>query len=259
MLKSINIKFSTWSEVIEKTVIIPDDILWVKDYSVTNSALKQGFCNYWTVMNEDAYKQFKELNPSIHYRKYKLVDKYIICIDNVEPSNSIKTTIHEQDLLSPLDLDNIIIIAFDEYYNVANISKIRYFFHPYYTNLNTICFYRYNNEDLVSTIQSNSPLITETDRSSRYKYIVMKDDKHIWDAALNYVYSKLDKNVEYVYHYTWRHNIIPPDIKIYTIEDICKINETKSTEFKIPFEYILWEESSTKLLNQFGLKKSDLV
>lgn len=59
---------------------------------------------------------------SIHYRKYKLVDKYIICIDNVEPSNSIKTTIHEQDLLS--HLTNIIMWLIYQ-------------------------FYRYNNEDLV--------------------------------------------------------------------------------------------------------------
>lgn len=74
-------------------------------------------------MNEDVYKQFKELNPSIHYRKYKLVDKYIICIDNVEPSNSIKTTIHEQDLLS--HLMNIIMWLIYQKYGIFFIHTIQ--------------------------------------------------------------------------------------------------------------------------------------
>lgn len=256
MLRRVKIKFSIWTDkLVTNDVILDDDIIWYQNFSVTNAALMRGFCNYWTVINEKDYIQLKELNPDIHFRANKLVDKYVVCMDNVEPFD-IKTTDDKNYLLNQLDLKNTIIMCFDEHYNILSISKIRTFDHPFYTFFNSIRFYRYNNEDLASIIQNNDPLTTEKNYVGRERYVVMKDNMKIWDAALNYMISKVDENVEYVYHYKWRHNIIPPKISMY--QNIHDKREKDVKEFKVPTEYLLWMEESNKLLDQFNLTSKDL-
>lgn len=258
MLKRVTINFSFWNDIIKNDIIIPEDKIWYQDFSITNSTLRRGWCNYWTVFNEEEFEQFRTLNAKIRYRKYKLVDKYIICIDNIEPSDSFKTTNNKSELLDQLDLDNTIIIGFDEQYNVHSITKLRDFNHPYYSYLDTIRFFQIppKIDTLAAISQIKDNLTTESNYLGRIKYAVIKDVDNIWQEAINYVAAKVN-NEPYDSKYIWRHG---KDVPEYDLKEFIFINKEVEIipDTKAPLEYWSWIEIRNNIIGQFGLKYSDL-
>lgn len=256
MGKVIQIEKGYYNSISSINIEVDENIKWFQNDIVASSGLHKNFCNYWTVVDKETFKEYFAIQP---FSSIEWLDKYIIFINDVKPTDKLKKVDSIDELLTILDLENVVVMDFDEQYNVTNVSKVRNILHPTHADLDVVSFCK------------NDKICVRQIRDTIYSYKgfrktkVVADTMGIWKNCMGYVLDSISGENKNRCNLIWKHNQMPPNLSELIDCVICEYDSDKSAKLDfskaitpdVVIKYKAYSKAVDTLLAQFGLTVND--